>query len=387
MTLQPRPTLAILTPRWGAASETFVRRHLTLIAPGRTVAMTRDVLQSDWCQPVTLLPIKNVAGTPLGRLARALGCWRLDRRSCALRRFLVEQQVATVMGEWLNFSAGWYSSLQGLKLPFFAHAHGYDITAKKINSYAARLAYRRLRAMAGIITVSEAGRQRLLAAFSLNPSRVHVIPCGVDVPAECPVRPATAVVTCVSVGRMVAKKNPLATLNAFRLARKNAPQLRLEFIGDGPLLEPGRRFCDENGLSTFVKFHGVQSPAFVQAALQRADLFALHSVTARNGDEEGLPVAILEAMAQGLPVVSTRHAGIPEAVVEGATGWLVTEGDFETMGQRLQELATQPRVRQEMGNAGWARASKQFTLESEIRQLQALLFGAKDIYPASIQHE
>src|SRR5690606_2027114 len=92
-----------------------------------------------------------------------------------------------------------------------------------------------------------------------------------------------------------------------------------------------------------------------------------------TGDEEGLPVAILEAMASGLPVVSTRHAGIPEAVIEGTTGYLVDEGDTAGMAAHVVRLARDAELRRRMGHAGWQRALQSFSWPRERARLLELL--------------
>jgi glycosyltransferase involved in cell wall biosynthesis len=123
-----------------------------------------------------------------------------------------------------------------MRLPCFAHAHGYDVTRRKLEKPSTRWRYRRLRAATGIILMSEISRQRLLAACDLDPARLHVIPYGVDVPTECPRREDSEIVRCISVGRKVEKKNPMATLRAFLLAQREQNALRLEFVGGGPCL-------------------------------------------------------------------------------------------------------------------------------------------------------
>jgi glycosyltransferase involved in cell wall biosynthesis len=100
--------------------------------------------------------------------------------------------------------------------------------------------------------------------------------------------------------------------------------------------------------------------------MSEADIFFQHSMTdPQTGDEEGLPVAILEAMAHGLPVVSTRHAGIPEAVLEEVTGYLVNEGENALMAERLATLARDIDLRQRMGEQGWLRAKELFSWKVE----------------------
>jgi colanic acid/amylovoran biosynthesis glycosyltransferase len=372
---QPPAQLAVLTPRWGALSETFIRRHLTEICPGQTVGITRDVVQPDSPPDVPYFALRSVWEMPHEALARALGLHRWSRRARALQRWLAERQPQAVLGEWLDFSAKWFPVLRAAcpAARFVAHAHGYDVSARALQSAATLRLYRRLHQMDAIVTMSRLSKARLQSAVHLPADRIHVIPYGVAIPPPMQRAPA-AVVTVLSVGRMHFKKGHLETLRAFAQARQGCPALRLEFIGDGETLPACRRFASENHLAGVVTFHGARPPAFVHDRLQAADIFALHSVTAPNGDEEGLPVSILEAMAHGLPVVATRHAGIPEAVAEGKTGFLVAEHDWQLMADRLAWLAADPQRRRAFGQAARARAAEDFSAAAEVRRLRDLLF-------------
>src|SRR5438874_104244 len=180
-------SLAILAPRWGAVSETFIRRHVTSICPGKTIAMARYIIEPDWCPRVPLLPISRGAFS-IGKLGRSMGMWRLDAGSWTLRRFLEEHKPAAVMGEWLNFAADWFQSVRNMGFRFFAHAHGYDVTQKAIQRRRNRILYRRLAAMDGVITMSRITKQRLIETLKLSPDRIHVVPYGVEMPATLPAR-------------------------------------------------------------------------------------------------------------------------------------------------------------------------------------------------------
>ena len=107
--------------------------------------------------------------------------------------------------------------------------------------------------------------------------------------------------------------------------------------------------------------------------MMSASIFVQHSVTAPNGDKEGLPVAILEAMSSGLPVVSTRHSGIPEAVEHGVTGFLVGEGDVNAMTEALITLYRNPDLRQTMGTAGRDRAVALFSRDTSLARLRNVI--------------
>jgi glycosyltransferase involved in cell wall biosynthesis len=163
-------------------------------------------------------------------------------------------------------------------------------------------------------------------------------------------------------------------LQALHLARQSTPALHLDLIGDGELRADVERTIVDLGLTNHVTLHGAQPHAFVLEAFQRADLFVQHSLTdPETGDEEGLPVAILEAMAAGLPVVSTRHAGIPDAVQHESNGLLVPEGDVTGMAQAITTLALDETKRQAMGQTGHRRALDHFSAQQEITALQKLL--------------
>jgi len=149
----------------------------------------------------------------------------------------------------------------------------------------------------------------------------------------------------------------------------------MEFIGAGPALADCRRYSHEHGLSDVVIFHGSQTHDFVKQRLAQADIFLLHSMTASNGDEEGLPVAVLEGMAYGLPVISTHHGGIPEAVLDGSSGFLVVEQDESAMARRITDLAESAALRREMGMVGRKRVSEVFSAEREVRELRRILFN------------
>jgi glycosyltransferase involved in cell wall biosynthesis len=227
--------------------------------------------------------------------------------------------------------------------------------------------------------VSQAIADRL-RAVGCPPDRLHVVPSGVDAARFRPGAPEPGRV--LAVGRLTEKKAPHLTIRAFAVAARTAPGARLDMVGDGPL----RPLCDAeiaaHGLGDRVALHGSLPHAEVAALMRRAAVFAQHSLTAPNGDAEGLPGAVVEAMACGLPVVATRHSGIPEAVVEGETGLLVGEGDVEGMGAALGALLADPARAAAMGAAGRARALERFTTERCHAQVRAVL-GLPDPCPSS----
>jgi glycosyltransferase involved in cell wall biosynthesis len=103
--------------------------------------------------------------------------------------------------------------------------------------------------------------------------------------------------------------------------------------------------------------------------MREARAFVQHSLVASDGNSEGMPCSILEACASGLPVVSTRHAGIPEVVIEGDTGFLVAERDVESMARHMERLVVDPGLASKLGRAGRQRIEEHFSMDSSIARL------------------
>lgn len=166
------------------------------------------------------------------------------------------------------------------------------------------------------------------------------------------------------VGRLVEKKGTEVLLQA--VAR--LPDAKLVVIGDGP--ERGRLERKAARLGPRVQFLGALDSTEVAEWMQRATILAAPSMTARDGDAEGLPTVIVEAAACGLPVAATRHSGIPEAVVDGETGFLVPEGDAHALAERIALLLGSAGLRERMGRAARAMAEAKFDLRRQTTQLE-----------------
>jgi glycosyltransferase involved in cell wall biosynthesis len=372
--------LAIIAPYIGARSETFIRRHMQDLLPGGTAVVAGTVDGSyagHWSVDGPVLDLHSLEYINLKRqVLRAIGQKlrrrRVDHAANAVKRFLLAHNVQVLIGEYLDLSLPWLKVAQELGIRFYGHAHGYDIS-ERLRDPKWSSQYLRYNEADGVITMSQVSKTRLVD-MGLNAANVHVIPYGVDVPVDPVRRVEQKLVRCLAVGRMVAKKAPILTLDAFRRAVEVCPNLHMDYVGTGELFSAAQQFISAFNLKDKVTLHGGQPHEVVHNFMRRADIFLQHSmVDSETGDEEGLPVGILEAMAQSLPIVSTRHAGIPEAVLDGSTGYLVEEGDSIGMAERLVSLALKPDLRRQMGQAGWCRAKEHFAWEKERRELLKLL--------------
>ena len=176
----------------------------------------------------------------------------------------------------------------------------------------------------------------------------------------------------LTVGRLVEKKGiPIAIEAVARLLREGAS---LEYIvaGEGPLRSALEAQIAAHGISHAVRLVGWKSQAEVIALLAAAHVFVLPCVTSASGDQEGIPNSLKEAMAVGLPVVSTIPAGIPELVEDGVSGFLVPERDIDRLADRLGLLLREPERWPSMGRAGRARVEAAFDIESLNDELERI---------------
>src|SRR6185369_16160672 len=155
----------------------------------------------------------------------------------------------------------------------------------------------------------------------------------------------------VSVGRLVQKKGQEYAIRAIAQCRQMDPEIKISLIiiGDGPLLEKLHDMIRKLKLEGIVQLHGSLPREKVNEKLLAADAFVLPSVTADDGDMEASPVSISEAMAVGLPVVATRHGGIPEIVDDEVTGLLVAERDVSALAQAMYRIARDHNLARRMG--------------------------------------
>ena len=245
-------------------------------------------------------------------------------------------------------------------VPFTFTAHGYDIHRKPPLDFHERAA-----AASAVVTVSGANAEYINQTFKVPRSRLHVIPCGVDTERFCPaneVQREPPLIVCVA--RLVAVKNPGLLLDTCVLLRERGVNFHCVMIGDGPLrgeLESKRASLN---LEELVEMPGAAEQGEVLKWWQRASVGVLTS------ENEGMPVCLMEAAACGVPVVATRVGGVPELVLNGATGVLTPANDANILALALERLLTDAELRRRMSAAARLRALENFSV---VRQVDNLL--------------
>ena len=327
-------SLAIAVDDAAAYSQTFVRRHIASLNDGRTVVVQVRALRSPNAdRPLLRLGTRN----PL-RLAGEVMASALDLpppSARALRAFADEHDVRVLLAEFGHVGVRVHRAATAAGIPMFCYFRGSDASRHLRDPRYVDQLRRMFPSLQGVFAVSDF-LLRKLAAHGLEHSSSHVIPSGVDTQAFVPGTKVPGLVA--SVGRFVAKKRPELVLRAFALGAAGHPHARLEMVGDGRELAGCRRLAAELGISPKVTFHGAMSHGFVRDLLARAEVSLQHFMTAPDGDTEGMPSSVQEAMASGAVVLASRHAGVPEHVVDGFSGLLSPEGDVGHQADALRRV-------------------------------------------------
>jgi glycosyltransferase involved in cell wall biosynthesis len=226
-----------------------------------------------------------------------------------------------------------------------------------------------------VTTCTEANRAHLITEVGLAPGQVHVCRHGVDlakftIPARTP-RPGRI----VSVGRLVPKKGFDVLIRACGELNRRGIAFELVLLGGGELHDELLALAHEQGIGDRVWLLGGRPQRDVVEQLAVAEIFALSPVILPDGDRDGVPNVLLEAMAAGVPVVATTVSGIPEVITDGETGRLVPPRRPDLLAGALAQLLTDPVMRARLGEAGRHHVREHASWTSAIAPLLALLEG------------
>ncbi|SEW52403.1 glycosyltransferase [Chitinophaga arvensicola] len=362
--------LCIASPNLAAYSETFIKDQIAQLQPGTLIYEGNYPIHSkeeDWQLPFPF-NIHVVRGITK-KLAPGL-FHRIYSRSLA--DYLKRRKVTTLLANYGPVGVSVADACVMANVKLVVHFHGFD--AYEYNTLAKfREAYRHMFTCAHrIVAVSTEMKEELIKLGAAE-NKIAFIPYGINLERFTTTDPSVNGPLLINIGRFTPKKAPDLLIRAFKIVHDALPDARLKMIGGGELLEDSKALATSLGLSDVITFAGVQSSEEIIRALHQSRIYVQHSLRPPSGDSEGTPVSILEACACGLPVVSTRHAGIRDAVLEQVSGLLVDEGDVEGMAKDIITLLKDPALCKQMGAAARARISENYHFPVQAAKLAALL--------------
>ncbi|GKQ43360.1 colanic acid biosynthesis glycosyltransferase WcaL [Companilactobacillus sp. RD055328] len=265
-----------------------------------------------------------------------------------------------------------FANLQSIgvapKVELITFFHGFDITAfVKKNGL---LPYKQLFAsQSKILAISELFERKLIVDGA-NSNRVSVHHMGVDLEMfDYIKRSRVEQLRLLSVGRLVEKKGFNNTIKIVRWLVDLGIDVQLNIVGSGPLEEELKQQIADESLEERVTLLGSRTQREVLRHLYTSDFFIMMSQTSANGDTEGIPVVLMEAMATGIPVLATRHSGIPELIDDNENGWLVDEGDVKTAVKIIREMYQNEAILESIGLAARQKVELEFNSQLLAEQL------------------
>lgn len=390
------PGLAYLFERFPSFTQTFCYREIAelrrqgVVPAIFSVRHPKDEPPQDWdpaiAAAVTYLPDDEVLVKEVDRAlrksqlpeaaTREIKAW--GRQSDFLRLYQAawlgpRLQALDVRHLHAHFAglaartAYWVERFFGIGFSFTAHAN--DIFAPK--PFTISLG-KTIGAARAVVTVSDFGVAWLREKFPEDAAKFRRVYNGIDLARFTPATFESAPPAIISIGRLIEKKGFSDLIEASRLLAAQGINFRTEIIGEGPLETALQNQIATAGLTKSVTLAGPLPQPEVIARLARSALFALPCVPEAGGGMDNLPTVVMEAMAAGLPVVSTALAGVPEMVQEGVTGFLVPARDPAALAAALARLLAEPALARSLGNAGRARAAERFAIGQSTQKLRAL---------------
>lgn len=287
---------------------------------------------------------------------------------CHLGMLLEQSHVEHIHAHFAHVPAAiamYAAHMAGISFSFTAHANDLFERGTALKEKVGRAAF--------TAVISEYNR-RFLEGRGCLAERIHLVHCGLDVSRYefRPARPENSPPLVFSVGRFVEKKGFHILIRALALLQQQQISFRCVIAGTGPLFGPIQAQSESLGLAGCLEMPGGMPQERVKAMFDTADVFVLPCVVAESGDQDGIPVALMEAMALGVPVVSTGVSGIPELIADGENGLLAGAGDPAALAQAIRQIMQDSALGQRLAKQARATIEEHFNVETIATNLESL---------------
>ena len=378
--MKPKKNILIVSPTKIGLTETFIRAHIDqlygnvfyLYGWDLDFKTQADVSLKELYKPKSSFFTKLKSLLPHYIYFRLLQKHKKNyTKEALISRYLQEHHIDVVLAEYGTAGSFIAPICIELKIPYIVHFHGKDASSYETLRFFKDGYDYMFKNSLKIIVVSKA-MSHALEKVGCPKDKLEINTYGPNLDyTKTTVDYNSNYI--ISVGRHTYKKAPYLTILAFQKVLIKHPQLKLKMIGDGELFDVSKNLVKSLGLENNIILLGALERKEIIKHLQSAFLFVQHSLVALNGDSEGTPVGVIEVMAAGLPVVSTRHAGIPDVVIENETGLLVDENNIEEMASYMLKLVENRDLAESMGQKGKVRIENYFTLDKHLQTINQLI--------------
>lgn len=342
--------------------------------PGSTMSMMRGLLSALLRHPVIVTSaFATVLADGWRKPAVAAKSFVALARALEQLPWLRQFDPQLIHSHWATYpsTAAWaLGRILGKPFGFTCHAH--DIFIER------QLLARKLADASLAVTISRYNIDWLTRKVSpLAADKLKVVHCGVDLSGTAPASAAGRDPrTILAVGRLDPIKGFDTLIDALVLLQSRGIQAHCRIVGSGPLHDELSAQAKTGKVDGMLEFCGAQEQAVVKRWMQEAAVFVMPSQVAIDGNRDGIPVALMEAMASGCGVVSTRVSGIPELIEDGVNGCLVDPGDAGALADAIQTLLADEAMRVRLSTAAHQRIAQQFDSRSEALRLRGYMLEA-----------
>lgn len=362
--------LCIIKPNKAVYSETFIQNHIDKLEGNISVLYGGSF-------PLFKNGGKLLIQSKLDLLMylfqkKILKKQNIPVREKALLNYFKTAKINVVLAEYGMVGAMVYKVCEQAKIPLVIHFHGADAhhnpTLKKYEK-----AYKQAFNYASHIVCVSQFMFNALLQLGAPANKLVLNPYGVNLDNFTITKPEENKPVLFFAGRFVEKKSPLLLIKAFSEVKKTVSNAKLVMAGNGTLFKQAVSLAKQLNLEKDIAFPGIFTHKQVIAQLRISRAFVQHSVITPDGDSEGTPNSILEASAMGLPIISTFHAGITEAVINNQTGILCNENDVAQFAKNMILVLQNKNLAAQMGKAGAMHIKQNYDLKFRILALNKVI--------------
>lgn len=384
--MESRPVVASYCATFLKPEMLHIYRQITGLKDFRSAVFTQKRENSDRFPVSDLQVVGRGAGKWLRRFWQRQICRQpvtLSTREARRLATAVGSANAEVMHIYFgHIAVQLLPFLRPLRIPAVVSFHGADVLVDLDRPRYRQMALEML-GLASLVLARSESLLKALRELGCPAEKLRLHRTGIPL-GEFPFRertvPQGGAWRLMQACRLVEKKGLFVTLRAFQIFHRRWPLARLTIAGEGPLEPALRTSAAHLGIDSQVDFAGFLTQDDLRAKLCEAHFFVHPSELGADGNQEGVPNSLLEAMATGLPVFATRHGGIPEAVEHEVSGWLGAEGDAEGLAGALLEAADDPARAKVWGAAAALSVAENFEQSKQVARLEEIYREAMRVW-------